>query len=243
MHARSATRFGMRKVGPGAAVVVALTLVGAACSSSAGHSSSPNAASSATPASASRPTSTTSTSRSTTPKTSSTGGSRLSTFRSCMAEHGVSLPRRQSTNNTTPSSSGQREGTVGGGRFLQPPAGVDPTKYQSAFNACRSEVPGGGSSTNSGSSGLSADQPVVYKVSGTSRSASVVYSDSGGANDVQVSVPYQTTVRVASGAFFSVDAEGMDGATIGCEVLIDGKTIVQHMATTATIADCHGSTP
>jgi len=60
---------------------------------------------------------------------------------------------------------------------------------------------------------------------------------------VQVSVPYQTTVRVASGAFFSVDAEGMDGATIGCEVLIDGKTIVQHMATTATIADCHGSTP
>jgi hypothetical protein len=84
---------------------------------------------------------------------------------------------------------------------------------------------------------------VVYKVSGNSRSASVVYSDGGGANDAQVSVPHQITVSLGTGAFFSVTAEGTDGATIGCAVLVDGKTIVNETATTRAIADCHGATP
>ncbi len=89
---------------------------------------------------------------------------------------------------------------------------------------------------------MSADHIVVYKVTGSSRTASVVYSDSGGANDAQVSIPYQITVRLVTGAFFSVDAEGVNGATIGCEVQIDGKTIMNNPAT-PTLADCHGTTP
>ncbi|MGZ7087578.1 MAG: MmpS family transport accessory protein [Ilumatobacteraceae bacterium] len=85
---------------------------------------------------------------------------------------------------------------------------------------------------------------MVYKVSGNGRSASVSYSDSGGANDAQVSVPYQISVRLPSGAFFSVVAEGVGGTTIGCEVVVDGKTIMKRTATTASaIADCHGATP
>ena len=84
---------------------------------------------------------------------------------------------------------------------------------------------------------------MLYKVSGSSRSASVVYSDSGGAIDAQVPVPHQITVRLGTGAFFSVTAAGTDGATVGCEVLIDGKTITKNTATAGTIADCHGATP
>lgn len=85
---------------------------------------------------------------------------------------------------------------------------------------------------------------MVYKVSASARSASVVYSDSGGANDVHVSVPYQITIRLPSGAFFSVAADGGGGTTIGCEVLIDGKTVVNNTtANAAEAAECHGTVP
>jgi len=85
---------------------------------------------------------------------------------------------------------------------------------------------------------------VVYKVSGSARSASVVYSDSGGANDVHASIPYQITVRLPSGAFFSVAADGSGGTTTGCEVLIDGKTVVNNIAANGPASsECHGTVP
>jgi hypothetical protein len=164
-----------------------------------------------------------------------------------MTAHGVNLPQRQRSTSSTPPSSSQGGRPPGGaGRFLQAPAGVDPTKYQSALNACRAQIPSGGSPTGSGQtsgSGQAAGHVVVYTVSGSSRTASVVYSDSGGANDAQVPVPHQITVRLGTGAFFSVTAEGTDGATIGCAVVVDGTTIVNKTATAGTIADCHGATP
>jgi hypothetical protein len=247
MHSRSVSRRATRKLGLSTAAVVALALVGAACSSSAGHSSSPSATSSATNTSTTTSTIPRSTTTSTTATNRSTTGGRLSAFRSCMGAHGVNLPRRQGSNNSTPPTSSQRAGSPGGaGRFLQPPAGVDPTKYRSALNACRAQIPNGGSFTSSGQTsapGQSALHVVVYKVSGSPRSASVVYSDSGGANDAQVSVPHQITVRLGTGAFFSVTAVGTNGATIGCEVLIDGKTITKQTASSANVADCHGTTP
>jgi hypothetical protein len=241
MHSRSASRRATRKLGRSAAAIVALALVGAACSSSAGHSASPSATSTTT---TSTSTISKSTSTSTLATSSSTSGGRLSAFRSCMTAHGVNLPRRQPSTRSTPPTSSQRAGSLGGaGRFLQAPAGVDPSKYQSALHACRAKIPNGGSFTSSGQTGLSGGHVVIYKVSGNSRSASVVYSDGGGANDAQVSVPHQITVRLGTGAFFSIDAEGTNGTTIGCAVLVDGKTITNNTATAGTIADCHGTTP
>jgi len=119
--------------------VAALTL--AACGGSSSH------------AAASSPTSTTPT----------TGGgqfgTRLAAFRTCMAAHGVTLPqRRRTTNGSTPGTGGGGGGFFGGGgggggglgaRFSQPPAGVDPTKYQNALNACRSQLPTGGNFNSS----------------------------------------------------------------------------------------------
>ncbi len=205
MHGRSEARRRMRNIGPRAAAIVALTVVGAACSSSA-HSSSPNARTATTNTS----TSTTPTSTSTIPTRISTTAGRRGTFRSCMAAHGVSLPQPQRSNNATPPSTGQRTGPVSGdARFLQPPAGVDPTKYRSALNACRSQVFNGARFRGNGrkrAPGFPAGHVVVYKVTGSARSASIVYVDSGGANNAQASVPYQMTVTLTSDAPFSVIA-------------------------------------
>jgi hypothetical protein len=104
---------------------------------------------------------------------------------------------------------------------------------------------GGGSrgSGRAGSPGRAAGPVVVYKVTGDARKASVVYVNSGGANDAQVSVPYQMTVALGSGAPFSVIAQGMDGSTIGCEVSIDAKPIVQNAVHTPSLAECNGTVP
>ena len=92
----------------------------------------------------------------------SSPGGRLSAFRTCMANHGVTLPQRN--RNRTPGTGGSEGSTpnsfsgggggggFGGGlanRFNTPPAGVDPTKWQNALNACRSQLPTGGSFNSS----------------------------------------------------------------------------------------------
>ncbi|MGO9877102.1 MAG: MmpS family transport accessory protein [Acidimicrobiia bacterium] len=164
-----------------------------------------------------------------------------------MATHGVSLPLRQRSNNATPPSNGQRTGPVGGGaRFLLPPAGVDPTKYQAALNACRSQIFNGARLSGSGRArtpGLPAGHVVVYKVTSSAHSASIVYVDSGGANNAQASVPYQMTVTLTSGAPFSVIAQGVDASSISCEVLVDGRTITTNAAITPALAECNGIVP
>jgi hypothetical protein len=103
-----------------------------------------------------------------------------------------------------------------------------------------------GGSTGSGragSPGLAAGPVVVYKVTGDARKASVVYVNSGGANDAQVTVPYQMTVTLSTGAPFSVIAQATDGSTIGCEVLIGGKTMVHDSVSTPSLAECNGIVP
>ena len=91
-------------------------------------------------------------------------GAALQAFRTCMADHGVNLPQRQpgagrsgtsTTDNpaagsTSAAGSGSSSATTdpgGGGRgfgnFQTPPPGVDATTYQTALNACRSQLPTG----------------------------------------------------------------------------------------------------
>jgi hypothetical protein len=246
MYGRSEARRRIGNVGARTAAIMALTVVGAACSSSAGHSASPNATDATTTTSATS-TSTTPTSTSTISTSTSTTAGRLGAFRSCMAAHGVSLPRRLRSNNATAPSDSQRTGPVSGGaRFLQPPAGVDPTKYRSALNACRARVFNGARFGGSGAAtapGLTAGHVVVYKVTGSAHRASVVYVDSGGANNAQASLPYQVTVTLTPGAPFSVIAQGIGGLTISCEVLIDGRTFTTDAATNPTLAECNGIVP
>jgi hypothetical protein len=89
---------------------------------------------------------------STTPTTAATTANRAA-FRQCMASHGITFPSRPaspSTTRPTDDTSGRGGGPGGGfgtggfgGRFLQPPPGVDPTAYQNALNACRSLLPTG----------------------------------------------------------------------------------------------------
>jgi hypothetical protein len=243
MHRRSAAHRGMRNLRLSTAAILALSVVGAACSSSGAPSSSPNATIKPT----SPTTSTTPTPSSTTRSNISPSGGRLDTFRSCMASHGVSLPRRPRSNNTARPAGSQRVGPVRGGvRFLQPPAGVDRTTYESALNACRSLVlrgAGPNGSARGAAPGLSSSHVVDYKVTGDARRTEVVYVDSGGANDAQVSVPHQILVTLASGAPLSVIAQGMDGSTIGCEVLIDGKPLIDNAARTPSLAECNGTVP
>ena len=78
-------------------------------------------------------------------------GAALQGFRQCMTSHGVTLPQRSRTSTTTngseppQSDSGGGFGGFGfggfGNRFRQPPPGVDPAKYQAAFQACQSQLP------------------------------------------------------------------------------------------------------
>ena len=58
----------------------------------------------------------------------------------------------------------------------------------------------------------------------------------------QVSLPYQMTVRLSSGVYFSVVATAPTGA-LSCETLVDGKSTVTNTAPAGTAADCHGTVP
>jgi hypothetical protein len=92
----------------------------------------------------------------TTPTTVAGRGASLQAFRQCMSTHGVTIPQRTGgggggagTSTSQPADTGGTPGVNGGGggaagRFLQPPAGVDPAKYQTALAACRSLIPTGG---------------------------------------------------------------------------------------------------
>jgi hypothetical protein len=81
-------------------------------------------------------------------------GAGLTAFRQCMASHGINLPQRtrpstvpNATGGSQPPDSGGGGGSgggFGGNRFNQPPAGVDPAKYQAALSACQSQLPTGG---------------------------------------------------------------------------------------------------
>jgi hypothetical protein len=81
------------------------------------------------------------------------GGARISAFRTCMSQHGITLPQRARNGNgnggppsTTPGDTRPGFGGFGNGgrnRFQTPPPGVDPTKYQNALKACQSQLPTG----------------------------------------------------------------------------------------------------
>ena len=101
----------------------------------------------------------------TTPPTTVAGrGAALQAFRQCMSTHGITLPQRTGgggggggggvTSTSQPDTGGTGAGfgggVGGGGRFLQPPAGVDPVKYQAALTACRSLIPTGGGGSGAG---------------------------------------------------------------------------------------------
>ena len=92
--------------------------------------------------------------------TSTTAGDRraaLAAFRSCMADHGITLPDRGAgggqggpsfpqggpPTSTAPGGGGGAGG--GGGRgFRQAPPGVDQAKYDAARQACQDKLPQGG---------------------------------------------------------------------------------------------------
>jgi hypothetical protein len=89
-------------------------------------------------------------------------GGTFAAFSSCMSSHGVTLPARvrrgpPGTGGTPPSTTpgGTRPaGGNGGGnfadRFATAPAGIDPAKYKTALDACRSTVPNGGPNGGNG---------------------------------------------------------------------------------------------
>jgi len=83
-------------------------------------------------------------------------GSALTAFRDCMSSQGITLPQRtprstvpgETRPSFTPGSGGGGFGGAGGGfgggfanRFATPPAGVDASKYATAYNACKSKLP------------------------------------------------------------------------------------------------------
>ena len=100
---------------------------------------------------------------STSATTSTTAGDRraaLAAFRSCMADHGITLPERgagggqggpsfpQGGPPTSTSDGGPPSSTGGGGGgrggFRQAPAGVDQAKSDAARQACQDKLPQGG---------------------------------------------------------------------------------------------------
>ena len=87
--------------------------------------------------------------------TSTTAGDRraaIAAFRSCMADHGITLPDRGAGGGQggpsfpqggPPTSAGSN--TASGGRgFRQAPPGVDQAKYDAARQACQDKLPQGG---------------------------------------------------------------------------------------------------
>ncbi len=100
-----------------------------------------------------------------TTSTTAARGAAFQAFRTCMANHGVTLPQRApgtgtsgagggaggtpTTDNPAAGGDGAGGGGLGGGGFggggaLQPPPGVDNATYQAALSACRSLIPAGG---------------------------------------------------------------------------------------------------
>jgi hypothetical protein len=83
--------------------------------------------------------------------TSTTAGDRraaIAAFRSCMADHGITLPDRGAGGGQGGPSfpqGGPPTSSSGGGRgFRQAPAGVDQAKYDAARQACQDKLPQGG---------------------------------------------------------------------------------------------------
>jgi hypothetical protein len=91
----------------------------------------------------------------TAPTTTTSTVANRAAFRQCMASHGITIaaqpprttvPAGSATTTSRPPGGGG--GGAGAGRFLQPPPGVDPAKYQVALSACRSLLPTGGGAGN-----------------------------------------------------------------------------------------------
>ncbi len=78
----------------------------------------------------------------TTPTTAATGAGRFAALRTCLQQHGITIPQR-TPRSTTPGETFPRRGNGGGGgfgggggAFLNPPAGVSQTDFQNALKAC-----------------------------------------------------------------------------------------------------------
>jgi hypothetical protein len=85
---------------------------------------------------------------------------------------------------------------------------------------------------------------VVYAVSGDAKIACIAYSDSGGGEDTQATLPATINVRLPSGAYFGVGAQGNGGTAISCSVSVDGKQVARNSATGAHgVALCAGLVP
>ncbi len=93
------------------------------------------------------------------------------------------------------------------------------------------------------SGGAAFGHSVAYKVSGTQPQASVVYSDRGGATDAQVNVPDTISVRLDSGAFFSLVAQSSASGSVTCEVDVDGKLVTTNTGRAGGLAECFGTVP
>ena len=74
-----------------------------------------------------------------TTSTTAERGAALQAFRTCMSNHGVTMPQRR----PGAGGGGGFGGGFGGGNFQAPP-GVDNATFQAALSACRSLVPAGG---------------------------------------------------------------------------------------------------
>src|SRR6516225_8216249 len=94
--------------------------------------------------------------KSTTPTTAADGSGRFTALRTCLQQHGITLPQR-TPRSTTPGETFPRRGDgSGGGRFFggggggnfQPPPGVSQTDFQNALKACGAGN-GGGFGNNS----------------------------------------------------------------------------------------------
>jgi len=92
----------------------------------------------------------------TTPTTAAGGAGGFAALRTCLQQHGITLPPR-TPRSTTPGDTRPRR--AGGGGFfgggggagggLQAPPGVSASAFQSALTACRSTLPNGGNGVNS----------------------------------------------------------------------------------------------
>lgn len=85
---------------------------------------------------------------------------------------------------------------------------------------------------------------VKYRVSGTTREASVTYNNAqGGTEQRDVSVPWETSLTVKGGHFLYLSAQNQqDHGSIVAEILVNGKTWKKSESSGAyKIASCSGS--
>jgi hypothetical protein len=91
---------------------------------------------------------------STTPTTAANGAGRFAALRTCLQQHGITLPQRTPRSTTPGETFPRRNGGGGGGGgfgfggggggFLNPPPGVSQTDFQNALKACGAGNGGGG---------------------------------------------------------------------------------------------------